>query len=79
MSIRSFPVDGYNVEVEVTHFIPEQPLRWGSTPEDSDLGEDYELEFDILSLNHISDTAGDELGELPTREDIEEKLVSILH
>jgi hypothetical protein len=76
MSETTVHINNYYVDVEVNHFRPYTPARWGATPEDSDEGEEYELDFSVIRAVKCSIT-GDEA--LPTLEDIEEALVDRLH
>ena len=76
MSEQTVDVGNCYIEVEVTHFKPYVPVSWGSTPEDSDEGEEYELEFEVIKAVHIPSTV---LYELPRLEDIVEALVDLLH
>ena len=78
MSEQTVHVGNYYVDVEVTHFKPYVPVSWGSTPEDSDEGEEYELEFDVIKAVHLPVACSD-IDELPRLEDIEEALVDLLH
>ena len=73
----SVDVGGFRVEVDVTHFNPGSPVRWGSTPEDSDEGEAAEVSFDILSALASEDVPDD--SDLPSRDSIEEAIFTHLH
>ena len=78
MSEQTVLVNNYYVDVEVTHFKPYVPTLWGATPEDSAEDEEYELTFDVIKAVRISDYCSG-IDELPTLEEIENELVSILH
>ena len=45
MSTCTVTVGNFEIEVEIHHFRPEIPMRWGATPEDSSEAECYELDF----------------------------------
>ena len=74
MSDYTVTVDNYEVEVDVSHFVPALPMRWAATPEESYESEEYELTFEVVSAIRITD-----IGEFPTRDDIEDALVAKLH
>jgi len=78
MAEHTVHVNNYYVDVDVTHFIPCQPMHWGATPEDSCEGDEYQLEFDVIQAVYIP-VASSDTDELPTRDDIEEALVELLH
>lgn len=78
MSEVTVHVNNYYVDVEVNHFRPYIPARWGATPEDSDEGEEYQLDFNVIQAVYLP-VASTDTDELPTLDDIEEALVDLLH
>jgi hypothetical protein len=76
MSRETLEINNYCVNVEVHHFRPSVPVRWGATPEDSDEGEEYQLNFDVIDLVKTGEGVA---TEIPTFDDIEEALVNKLH
>ena len=78
MAEHTVHIGSYYVDVDVTHFIPHQPMRWGATPEDSDEGEEYQLDFNVIQAVYLP-VASTDTDELPTLDDIEEALVDLLH
>lgn len=78
MSEHTVHIGSYYVDVDVTHFRPGSPALWGSTPEDSDEGEEYQLTFDVIKAVHMPVACSD-IDELPTLDDIEDALVDLLH
>ena len=77
MSEVTIHVNNYYVDVEVNHFRPYIPARWGATPEDSDEGEEYELDFNVIRA--VKCASVPMLDDLPTLDDIEGALVEKLH
>ena len=78
MSTCTVKVGNFEVEVEIHHFRPEIPMRWGATPEDSSEAECYELDFTSKTANHTG--SGSETDdEFPSRDDIEKAVVKQLH
>ena len=78
MSEHTGHINSYYVDVDVTHFSPGSPALWGSTPEDSDEGEEYQLTFDVIKAVRLPADCSD-IDELPTLDDIENALVEKLH
>lgn len=76
MSDQTIHFPGYDVDVSVTHFRPYIPELRGATPEDSDEGEEYELKFDVIKIVKTGEGSAEDI---PTFDNIEEKLVEILH
>ena len=76
MSRETLEINNYCVNVEVNHFRPSVPVRWGAPPEDSDEGEEYQLNFDVIDLVKTGEGVA---TEIPTFDDIEEALVNKLH